>query len=230
MASGPAVDRRPAPMPTVLLAHGDADGRAMYRAMLEALSYAIEECEDGAEALGKAIIGKPDLIVASARLARIDGLALCRLLRSDAETRGIGIVLLTTTPHPAELVRAKAAGADVALEAPCTPEAIAAALRDAAQRPQGDGGMAQPMVPAEPPADGDTRRRSRVRTFRREQTTTPPLAPPPLHCPACQLPLTYQHSQTGGVNETAFEQWDYFRCQACGPFQYRHRTRKLRAT
>src|SRR3954447_15993460 len=76
MALSLRAEPQPAPMRTVLLAHGDADGRAMYRAMLEGLSYAIEECEDGAEALGKAIIRKPDLIVVSTRLARIDGLAL----------------------------------------------------------------------------------------------------------------------------------------------------------
>jgi CheY-like chemotaxis protein len=217
-------------MRTVLLAHADADSRAMYRAMLQGLSYLIDECEDGAEALGKAITRKPDLLVASARLARIDGLALCRLLRSDPLTRSMGIVLLTTTPHPGELVRAKAAGADVALDALCTPEAIAEALREVGRTPHREMTVAQPATVAEQPADGEVRRRPRARTFRREQTTTPPLVPPALHCPACQLPLLYQHSQTGGVNDRSFEQWDYFRCHACGPYQYRHRTRKLRST
>jgi CheY-like chemotaxis protein len=216
-------------MRTVLLAHNEADSRAMYRAMLER-SYVVEECEDGAEALGKALIRKPDLLVVSARLARIDGLALCRLLRSDPQTRSMGIVLLTTSAHPAELVRAKAAGADVALEVPCTPDAVVDALRNAARAPRYDATSGQPAPAAEQPVNADGRRRPRARTFRREQTTTPPLVPPALHCPSCQLPLTYQHSQTGGVNERAYEQWDYFRCHACGPYQYRHRTRKLRAT
>jgi len=201
----------------------------MYRAMLDSSAYAVEECEDGAEALGKAINDKPDLVVASVRLARIDGMALCRLLRSDPATRAIKIVLLTSTSHPAETLRAKTAGADVTLEAPCTVEAIADALRQATERPDGEAAAAaQPPVQDAPTAE--PRRRPRVRTFRREQTTTPPLAPPALHCPACQAPLSYQHSQTGGVNDRSFEQWDYFRCQSCGPFQYRHRTRKLRAT
>jgi hypothetical protein len=32
----------------------------------------------------------------------------------------------------------------------------------------------------------------------------------------------------GGVNARHPEQWDYFICAACGAFQYRQRTRKLR--
>jgi CheY-like chemotaxis protein len=230
MASSYAAEPLRDPMRTVLLVHSNADGRAMYRLMLEGLPYAIEECEDGAEALGKAIIAKPDLMIVSARLARIDGLALCRLLRSDPETHSIGIVLLTTSGHSVDLVRAKAAGADAALEVPCTAEAIVQALRDVSERPRRDPIWAQPSSVAEQPADAEVRRRPRARTFRREQTTTPPLAPPALHCPSCQSLLVYQHSQTGGVNDRAFEQWDYFRCQACGPYQYRHRTRKLRST
>lgn len=222
--------RRPAPVQTVLLAHNDADSRAMYRAMLEGLSFAIEECEDGAAALSKAIARKPDLLIASMTLARIDGLALCRMLRSDPATRSIRIVLLTTTDHPGDIVRAKSAGADVTLPAACTIEAIAAAMREAAEQARADSNRATPSPQSEPAPAGESRHRPRTRTIRREQTTSPPLAPPSLHCPSCQSPLIYQHSQTGGVNESAFEQWDYFRCHVCGPFQYRHRTRKLRAT
>jgi hypothetical protein len=66
-------------------------------------------------------------------------------------------------------------------------------------------------------------------SLRRGDTTTPPVVPPTLVCPACDRPLTYQRSHVGGVNERLKEQWDYFVCPAgCGAFQYRNRTRKLR--
>jgi hypothetical protein len=38
----------------------------------------------------------------------------------------------------------------------------------------------------------------------------------------------YEHSHVGGVSQRHPEQWDYYRCSACGRFQYRQRTRKLR--
>jgi hypothetical protein len=47
-------------------------------------------------------------------------------------------------------------------------------------------------------------------------------------CPVCGVRLTYRQTVYGGA--TPIERWDYFECRTCGPFQYRHRTRKLRAT
>jgi CheY-like chemotaxis protein len=221
---------RPERVTTVLIAHGDVDTRALYRAMLESASCAIQEAEDGAEALGRAISATPDVIVVSAQLGRIDGLSLCRLLRADTATRGLGIVMITTTESPAETVRARNAGADLAITTPCAPEAVAEAVRDLIAQPRdAHHDSYETSAPEEAPPPSAARR-PRARMVRREQTTTPPLTPPALHCPACQGRLSYQHSQTGGVNDSAYEQWDYFRCQSCGPYQYRHRTRKLRAT
>lgn len=230
MGAQPLSESRLAPMATVLIAHGDADTRALYRTMLERASCAIHDAEDGAEALGRAISAKPDVVVVSAHLGRIDGLSLCRLLRADAATRAVGIVVITTTDSPAEFVRARNAGADLAITAPCAPEAIVEAVCGVviqSRHPHRDLDQAlarEAAPPSVPP------RQTRARMLRREQTTTPPFTPPALHCPQCQSLLIYQHSQTGGVNDRAFEQWDYFRCQRCGPYQYRHRTRKLRAT
>jgi hypothetical protein len=60
-------------------------------------------------------------------------------------------------------------------------------------------------------------------------TTRPPLPPPALPCPKCDGPLIYEQSCIGGVSARQIEQWDCFTCaNACGRFQYRHRTRKLR--
>ena len=220
------------PTRTILIAAGDPDTRALYHAVLDEPVYTIVECDDGAEALGQAMCGRPDLIVAESRLARIDGVSLCSLLRTDPATRATAIILITTAQNPTEAARAMTAGADRALAKPFTPDTLAAAVRDVWERP------ATTPVQSEPPvADADgasaqpavTPRRARSRTFRREHTTTPATMPPPLHCPSCQSLLVYEHSQTGGVNERSSEQWDYFRCLACGPYQYRHRTRKLRA-
>jgi two-component system, chemotaxis family, chemotaxis protein CheY len=221
----------PTPMRTILIAAGDPDTRALYHAVLDEPVYTIVECDDGAEALGQAICGRPDLIVAEARLARIDGVSLCSLLRTDPVTRSTSIIVITAPENPSEAVRAMIAGADRALAKPFTPDTLASAVRDVWERP-----ATTPVEPAPPVAAatggsaGQTvsRRRARSRTFRREHTTTPPATPPALHCPSCQSLLVYEHSQTGGVNERSSEQWDYFRCLACGPYQYRHRTRKLR--
>jgi hypothetical protein len=69
-----------------------------------------------------------------------------------------------------------------------------------------------------------------VKSYQRFTTRTPPLSPPPLLCPTCDGPLTYDRSHIGGVSARHTEQWDYYSCPSCGAFQYRHRTRKLKRT
>jgi CheY-like chemotaxis protein len=219
----------PTPMRTILIAAGDPDARALYHAVLDEPVYTIVECDDGAEALGQAMCGRPDLIVAESRLARIDGVSLCSLLRTDPATRATAIILITTAQNPTDAVRAMIAGADRALAKPFTPDTLASAVREVWERPVGRPVPPEPLTAAASEVAGRRRtRRARSRTFRREHTTTPPMLPPALHCPSCQSLLVYEHSQTGGVNERSSEQWDYFRCVACGPYQYRQRTRKLR--
>jgi two-component system chemotaxis response regulator CheY len=220
--------------PAVLVVDGDADTRALYRAVFDRVAHGIEESEDGAEALGKAICQRPDLIVTETQLRRIDGFALLKLLRSDPATRSAAILVVTSAASPADTVRALRAGADQVLVKPCTPEALVAAAQELCDRTRGRHDVAAAPIPAQPAGGGPVTplepRRLRSRTYRRENTKTPPAAPPDLHCPACDGMLMYEHSHTGGVNERSPEQWDYFRCPQCGPYQYRHRTRKLKAT
>jgi CheY-like chemotaxis protein len=182
----------------VLIADGDRDTRARYRAAFDRAAYAVHESEDGAEALGKAICHRPDIVVAETRLRRIDGFSLCQLLRDDPATRDMSIIVVSSNANAIEMARAKNVGADFVLGKPCSPET----LLEAAQR------------------------------LRPRDSAAPPLAlvtPPTLECPVCQSRLIYEQSHTGGVKSSP-EQWDDFRCPKCGPYQYRRRTRRLKAT
>ena len=66
-----------------------------------------------------------------------------------------------------------------------------------------------------------------MRQTRAAFTSTPNPAAPSLHCPRCDSPLIYRQTVLNGIKP--LERWDYFDCRRCGPFEYRHRTRKLRA-
>jgi hypothetical protein len=59
-------------------------------------------------------------------------------------------------------------------------------------------------------------------------TTRPDTPGPQLLCPTCDLPLVYRQTIVAGVEPV--ERWDYYECRTCGPFEYRHRTRKLKRT
>ena len=224
-----------APRPAILIVDADPDTRALYRAIFPEDHYDVAECDDGAEALGRALARRPDLIITETYLTRIDGYALCRLLRADPITRTVPILVVTSAAGSGDAARAAQAGASQVLVKPCNPEtvadavsrALAAASHDAAG--SHDAAEAARPHPAALPASEPPKRRGRSRGFHRHITTTPPTAPPELRCPRCDASLTYQHSHIGGVNAQASEQWDYFNCRQCGTYQYRHRTRKMKA-
>jgi CheY-like chemotaxis protein len=227
-----------APRPTILIADADADTRELYRAIFPPHQYVVEECDDGAEALGRALARRPDLIITETHLTRIEGFALCRLLRADPITRMVPIVVVTSAAGMGDAARAMQAGASQVLVKPCDPEVVVDAARRALERAEPEPAKEFPreVAPPEralaavPHAPVAVKPRGRSRGFNRHITTTPPSPPPELRCPRCDDWLGYDHSHIGGVNAQASEQWDYFNCRQCGTYQYRHRTRKLKAT
>jgi hypothetical protein len=58
-------------------------------------------------------------------------------------------------------------------------------------------------------------------------TTEPSTSALTLHCPSCDRWLQYLRSYVSGTARHP-EYWDDYICTACGPFEYRRRTRKLR--
>jgi CheY-like chemotaxis protein len=238
--SAPQIASRTHVAPVVLLVDGDADTRAMYAEYLRLSAWTVDQAENGAEALAKAIAVRPDIIITETRLPAIDGYDLCTLLRRDPSTRATPIVVVTGDGLEADLRRAKNAGANVVLVKPCLPERLlseVARLRDEASalRDRAAGASEESSVQvaraehAIEIANAAQRRTMLSRVHARHDTIDPPAVPPSLFCPTCDQPLRYLRSHVGGVSARHPEQWDYFECAAgCGAYQYRQRTRKLR--
>lgn len=228
----------PGVSPLALLVDRDDDTRTMYSEYLKQASCDTDEAADGRDALAKAIARRPDVIVTDTRLPGINGFDLCELLRRDASTRSIPIIVVTGDGHTST-ERARTAGADVVLIKPCLPDVLLEEIRRVMDKSQELRGRS-PRTPAKrarqvampgEPLDPSTphRRTFLARVHERGETTTPPVPPPELICPQCDRPLLYRRSNVGGVSARHFEQWDYYECSAgCGTFQYRHRTRRLR--
>ena len=222
-----------------LLVDRDADTRGMYAEYLRLAACEIDEAGDGREALAKAFSRHPDVIITETRLPGISGFDLCNLLRSDAATQTIPIVVVTGDAFPSHVTRAEQSGADVVLVKPCLPEKLLSEMRQVLQRSAKlrEQGRAVRERLAEQLSRSDAllrrphfgRRRPLSRKHERHDTLSPPITPPALICPACDQPLVYQRSHVGGVSARHSEQWDYYACPAgCGTFQYRERTRKVR--
>ena len=104
-----ALDGEPAPgsaLPidddrtTVLVVDDNADIRVYVRRHLEAGGYRVVEAGDGEEALVQIRARLPDLVVSDVMMPRLDGLGLCRAIRSDPETDFVPVLLLTAKASP----------------------------------------------------------------------------------------------------------------------------------
>ena len=208
--------------PIVLVVDADADAREMYRQVLAVYGWTVHEAADGRDALVQVYRVRPHTILLDARLPYIDGQQLCALLRGDRATASLRIVATVSDGSPENVRRFRDRGADDVFLKPVSVDVLASALR-AGHIAAADAAVAElaPVVPSRPMA--------KVRAHGRYVSTKPPQSPPNLRCPHCDSVLQYDCSHVGGVSARHPEQWDYFLCPKHGAFQYRHRTRKLRA-
>jgi two-component system chemotaxis response regulator CheY len=184
----------------LLVTDADDDAQSPYRESLWLAGCEVVDAADGRDALVKALVRPPTVVIIETRLPVFDGHALCEMLRRDSATRRVPILVVTTETRPTELDRARTAGADGVLVKPVTPDALLNEMQ---------------------------RLLTSSRSLHSKSPTHK--AHPELLCPSCNHWLRYQHSHIGGINDRHPEQWDYYVCSAsCGPFQYRQRTRKLR--
>src|ERR1700740_1977214 len=108
------------PVRTALVVDSDNDTRDLYSVMLADVAQSVELVNDGRIALAKALAKPPDLVVTDTQVPFIDGYALCRLLRSDAATASMPIVVATSDGTVSSVQRARTAGASAVLLKPFT--------------------------------------------------------------------------------------------------------------
>lgn len=92
----------------LLLVDDDAGLRALLRTTFELVDVEVEESEDAAAAQAAVARRRPDVIVLDIAMPGMDGIELCRRLKSDRETAGIPVVLLSGTEPDGREVEADA--------------------------------------------------------------------------------------------------------------------------
>jgi len=112
-------------LPSVLIVDADEGTRLLYRTILEPLAEVVSESADGVAALALAFRTPPSLLVADARLPRVDGSALCECLRAHHRTAATLKLIVASDEWVAR--RAESSGADTVLIKPFRPDTLAAA-------------------------------------------------------------------------------------------------------
>lgn len=95
--------------------------QGLERYFLEQAGYSVEFANDGLQALERARELKPQILVTEILVPKLDGLSLCRALKSDPETADIRVLIFS---HLHAEDRARDAGADAFLVKPLNEELL----------------------------------------------------------------------------------------------------------
>jgi CheY-like chemotaxis protein len=101
--------------PVIMIADADPDIRELAGHFLTEAGYAINYALDGYEALDRSRETPPAVVLVDILIPKLDGLALCRLLKSDPVTQNIKVVVFSFL---SSRERAEKAGADAFLSKP----------------------------------------------------------------------------------------------------------------
>jgi two-component system, cell cycle response regulator len=98
-------------------------------AILEELGHSVHTASDGQEALGVALEDLPQLLIADWDMPGLNGIELCKSLRSTEAGRYVYIIVLTGRNDDALLEEAFSAGADDYITKPLNPRELTARIR-----------------------------------------------------------------------------------------------------
>jgi CheY-like chemotaxis protein len=115
---------------TVLIADDQLPIRQLLRATLSRIGLRVVEATNGNEALALARRERPDLVLMDVGMPQMDGLEVCRALRSDPDLSDTPVFILTARAQQAEREKGMASGATVYLTKPFKPADLRTLLRE----------------------------------------------------------------------------------------------------
>jgi two-component system, OmpR family, alkaline phosphatase synthesis response regulator PhoP len=118
----------------ILVVDDDEDIVELIRYNLMKSGYHTDGAFSGEEAVAKARRNKPDLIVLDLMLPGIDGLDVCRSIKSDASLANASIVILSAKGEETDIVIGLEMGADDYITKPFSPRVLLARIKAVLRR------------------------------------------------------------------------------------------------
>ncbi len=129
----------------ILVVDDEAQITRVLKTSLSAQGYGIRTASDGMQALLEMKTWPPDLVITDLRMPNMDGLELCRQIRSESR---IPIIVLSVKGEEATKVEALDAGADDYITKPFSVNELLARVRAAFRRTQADEQAGDPVIDA----------------------------------------------------------------------------------
>ena len=133
-------------MTRILVVEDDRDIADLIAHYIEKAGWQAQVAASGSEGLTQARQKAPDCVVLDVMLPGMDGLEVCRALRTDPATAGIPIIMLTARADETDRIVGLELGADDYLAKPFSPGELVARIRALLRRVQRTTSADQPIM------------------------------------------------------------------------------------
>lgn len=116
-------------MTRILVVEDDPDIAALVCRYLEKAGYTVDTVTSGREAMTTIPTMRPDLVVLDLMLPGVDGLEICRSVRTNAATASTPVIMLTARGDESERIVGLEMGADDYMAKPFSPNELVARVR-----------------------------------------------------------------------------------------------------
>lgn len=113
----------------ILIVDDNVDNVDLLAKRFKALGYPISVAYDGQEALERVEEETPDLLILDVMMPKVDGMEVCRKLKSDPDTQAIPIIMLTAKREVNDKVKGLDIGADDYVTKPFNPHELVARVK-----------------------------------------------------------------------------------------------------
>ena len=127
--------------PSLIVVEDELDLLEVLRFSLSREGFSVRTATNGEDAIRLVREKRPDLIVLDLMLPTIDGLSVCRALRSNEQTRELPVVMLTAKGEESDIVKGLEAGADDYVTKPFSPKVLLARINAVLRRSEYSGGV-----------------------------------------------------------------------------------------
>lgn len=118
----------------ILIVEDEEDVMELIRYNLAKEGFNCDAAYNGQEALKKAQATLPDLVLLDLMLPEVDGLEVCKRLKSSPQTEHIPIVMVTAKSDEADIITGLELGADDYITKPFSPKVLVARVRAVLRR------------------------------------------------------------------------------------------------
>jgi DNA-binding response OmpR family regulator len=132
------------PKPKILVIEDESDILEVIQYNLEREGHKVIPCRNGEQGLSRIRTDNPDLVILDLMLPGMDGVEVCRQVKSDPVTREIPVIMVTAKAEESDIVLGLGIGADDYIAKPFSPKELVArvkvVLRRGPLREQSGGG------------------------------------------------------------------------------------------